>query len=189
MAERFPAIFVSHGAPTLPIEQSPAQQFISGLGSLLGKPTAILVVSAHWESGEAAISSAVRPETIYDFFGFPQELYRMVYPAPGAPELASSVSGLLKQKGIATQVHPARGLDHGAWVPLMLMYPEADIPVTQLSIQTPLGAAHQLAVGAALAPLREEGVLILASGSTTHNLGELRMATIDAPPVPWVGAF
>src|SRR3954471_18830118 len=191
MAERFPAIFVSHGAPTLPIEQSPAQQFISGLGSLLGKPTAILVVSAHWESGEAAISSAVRPETIYDFFGFPQELYRMVYPAPGAPELASRVSGLLKQKGIATQLHPARGLDHGAWVPLLLMYPEADIPVLQLSVQPELGPEHHLAMGRALQQLSSEGVLVIGSGSFTHNLAELRLRAsgLSDPEPAWVDAF
>src|SRR3954465_3336060 len=189
MAERFPAIFVSHGAPTLPIEQSPARQFISGLGSELGKPTAILVVSAHWESGEAAISSAGRPETIHDFFGFPQELYRMVYPAPGAPELASRVSGLLKQKGIATQLHPARALDHGAWVPLMLMYPEADIPVTQLAVQPERDTKFHFGLGEALSQLRDDGILILASGGATHNLYEFGRHRRDAPPAEGAPAF
>jgi 4,5-DOPA dioxygenase extradiol len=189
MPERFPAIFVSHGAPTLPIEHSAAREFLSGLGSALGKPAAILVVSAHWESGETAISSAVQPETIHDFFGFPQELYRMVYPAPGAPELASRVSALLKHKGIATQVHPTRGLDHGAWVPLMLMYPQADIPVTQLAVQPERGTSFHFGLGEALRPLRDEGILILASGGATHNLYEFGRHRQDAPPPEWVTAF
>ena len=189
MPERFPAIFVSHGAPTLPLERSPAQAFISGLGSTLGKPTAILVISAHWESGEAAVSSVVRPETIHDFYGFPQELYRMAYPAPGAPELASRVSELFREKGIPTQVHPTRGLDHGAWVPLMLMYPQADIPVTQLTVQPERGADFHFKLGEALRPLRDEGILILASGGATHNLYEFGRHRRDAPPPEWVTAF
>jgi 4,5-DOPA dioxygenase extradiol len=188
MAERFPAVFVSHGAPTLPIEASPAREFLSGLGQTLGKPEAILVVSAHWESGESAVSAVVRPETIHDFFGFPQELYRLAYPAPGAPELASRVSKLLGAKGIATHVHPTRGLDHGAWVPLLLMYPDADIPVTQLTVQPPLGTKHHFHLGEALRPLRDDGVLILGSGGTTHNLYEFGRHRRDAPPA-WVTGF
>lgn len=121
MADRFPAVFVSHGAPTLSIEASPAREFLSGLGKTLGKPEAILAVSAHWESGEAVVSAVARPETIHDFHGFPRELYRLAYPAPGAPELASRVSNLLRGIGIAAHTHPTRGLDHGAWVPLLLM--------------------------------------------------------------------
>ena len=189
MAERFPAVFVSHGAPTLPIEASPAREFLSGLGQTLGKPEAILVVSAHWENGEAAVSAVARPETIHDFFGFPQELYRMAYPAPGAPDLASRVSKLLGGKGIATHVHPTRGLDHGAWVPLLLMYPDADIPVTQLTVQPALGAEHHFRLGEALRPLRDEGVLILGSGGTTHNLYEFGRHRRDAPPPAWVTGF
>ena len=189
MAERFPAVFVSHGAPTLPIEASPARDFLSGLGQMLGKPEAILVVSAHWENGEAAVSAVARPETIHDFFGFPQELYRMAYPAPGAPDLASRVSKLLGGKGIATHVHPTRGLDHGAWVPLLLMYPDADIPVTQLTVQPALGTMHHFRLGEALRPLRDEGVLILGSGGTTHNLNEFGRHRFDAPPPAWVTGF
>ena len=189
MPERFPAIFVSHGAPTLPIEAGSAREFLCGLGKTLGKPEAILVVSAHWENGEAAVSAAAHPETIHDFFGFPQELYRMAYPAPGAPELAARVSKLLGGKGIATHVHPTRGLDHGAWVPLLLMYPDAEIPVTQLSVQPPLGAGHHFQLGEALRPLRDEGVLILGSGGTTHNLHEFGRHRRDAPPPTWVTGF
>lgn len=189
MAERFPALFVSHGAPTLPIEESPARDFLSGLGSAIGEPAAILVVSAHWENAEAAVSAAPRPETIHDFFGFPQELYRMSYPAPGAPELAERVSGLLRAGGIASSVHASRGLDHGAWVPLSLMYPDAGIPTTQLSVQPELGSAHHYLLGQALRPLRDEGVLILGSGGTTHNLSEFGRHRRDASPPDWVTGF
>ena len=189
MAERFPAVFVSHGAPTLPIEASPARDFLAGLGKMLGKPKAILAVSAHWEAGEAAVSAAEQPETIHDFFGFPQELYRMVYAAPGAPDLASRVSKLLGEKGVTTHVHPTRGLDHGAWVPLLLMYPDADIPVTQLTVQPPLGTRHHFQLGEALRPLRDEGVLILASGGATHNLYEFGRHRRDAPAPAWVTGF
>jgi 4,5-DOPA dioxygenase extradiol len=189
MAERFPAIFVSHGAPTLPIEHSAAREFLADLGSELGKPAAILVVSAHWESGEAAISSAVQPETIHDFFGFPQELYRMAYPAPGAPQLASRAAALLQQNGIAAKLHASRGLDHGAWVPLMLMYPEADIAATQLSVQPEQGTSSHFELGEALRPLRDEGILILASGGATHNLYEFGRHRRDAAPPEWVTAF
>jgi 4,5-DOPA dioxygenase extradiol len=189
MAERFPAVFVSHGAPTLPIEASHARAFLSGLGQTLGKPEAILVISAHWENGEAAVSAAARPETIHDFFGFPQELYRMAYPAPGAPALASRVSKLFGAKGIVTHVHPTRGLDHGAWVPLLLMYPDADIPVTQLTVQPLLGTEHHFHLGEALRPLRDEGVLILGSGGTTHNLYEFGRHRRDALPPTWVTGF
>jgi 4,5-DOPA dioxygenase extradiol len=189
MAERFPAVFVSHGAPTLPMETSLAREFLTELGKTLGKPEAILVVSAHWESGEAEVSAAARPETIHDFFGFPQELYRLAYPAPGAPELASRVSKLLGANGIATHEHPTRGLDHGAWVPLLLMYPDADIPVTQLTVQPELGTSHHFRMGEALRPLRNEGVLILGSGGATHNLYEFGRHRRDAPPPAWVTGF
>jgi len=189
MAERFPAVFVSHGAPTLPIEPIRARDFLSEFGQALGKPGAILVVSAHWESSDAAVSTVARPETIHDFYGFPQELYRLAYPAPGAPELASRVSKLLGAKGIPTHMHPTRGLDHGAWVPLLLMYPAADIPVTQLTVQPSLGADHHFRLGEALRPLRDEGVLIIASGGTTHNLSEFGRHRRDAPPPAWVTGF
>jgi len=189
MAERFPAIFVSHGAPTLPMETSAAREFLAGLGTTLGKPEAVVVVSAHWESGEAAVSTVDRPDTIHDFYGFPDELYRLKYPAPGAPQLASRVSKLLDAKGVPTHLHPTRGLDHGAWVPLLLMYPDADIPVTQLTVQPEQGTAHHFQLGETLRPLRDEGVLILGSGGATHNLNEFGRHRRDAPPPEWVTTF
>lgn len=185
---RFPSVFVSHGAPTLPLTEAAARGFLAAYGARLGRPTAILAVSAHWETAAPTLSSAAKPETVHDFYGFPRALYDMRYAAPGAPALAERAAALLADTGLPAGLEP-RGLDHGAWVPLMLMYPEADIPVTQLSVQTHLGAAHQFKVGEALQPLRDEGVLILGSGSATHNLRELRMATVDAPASPWVSSF
>ncbi len=186
---RMPSLFVSHGAPTLIIQDGPAHRFLAGYGAALGKPSAILVASAHWESRDLLVSTADRPETIYDFYGFPKALYDITYAAPGAPAVAARAAAMLRDAGLKGAEDPSRGLDHGAWVPLRLMYPEADIPVAQISIQTGLGPAHQLAVGRALAPLRDEGVLILGSGSATHNLAEFRGQPVDTPPPYWVTAF
>jgi 4,5-DOPA dioxygenase extradiol len=168
MEEWMTVLFVSHGAPTLLIEDDPAKGAMERLGRDLPKPKAILCVSAHWETDAPAVSAATRPETIHDFYGFPEELYRLRYPAPGAPELARRVADL-----IGAAEDPDQGLDHGAWCPLSLMYPEADVPVAQLAIQHARGPAHHVALGRALRPLREEGVMILASGSATHNLRAL----------------
>jgi 4,5-DOPA dioxygenase extradiol len=186
---RQPALFVSHGSPTLPLEKSAATDFLRQLGPSLGRPEAILVVSAHWDTDRPAVSSAAKPETIYDFYGFPPELYRLRYPAPGAPKLAGRVAGLLQENGLRTDIDPGRGLDHGAWTSLLLMYPEADIPVTQLSIQSHLGPAHHVRLGEALRPLRDEGVLIFASGGATHNLRELSYQRGNPVPQPWVVEF
>jgi 4,5-DOPA dioxygenase extradiol len=186
---RQPTIFVSHGSPTLPLERGVAVDFLRGLGNELGRPKAILVVSAHWDTLRPAVSAAREPETIYDFYGFPPELYRLRYPAPGAPKLAERVAGLLEEKGLRTDIDPARGLDHGAWTPLFHMYPQADIPVTQFAIQSRLGPAHHVRLGEALRPLRDEGVLIFASGGATHNLRELSYQRGNPVPQPWVAEF
>ena len=169
----FPSVFVSHGAPTLVVEQNDANAFLRRLGAELGRPRAILCVSAHWNTHVPTVSAAEQPETSHDFGGFPAELYCMHYPAPGAPQLAERVVELLKAAHSTAQVAQTRGLDHGAWVPLLLMYPTADIPVTQLSVQPHAGAGAHFQMGRALAPLRREGVLILATGSVTHNLAWL----------------
>jgi 4,5-DOPA dioxygenase extradiol len=181
-------LFVSHGAPTLLGEDVPARDFLAQLGGPTGRPSAVLAVSAHWETATPAASTAVRPETIHDFYGFPRELYAHQYPAPGAPALAERAVGLLREAGIVAAIDRQRGLDHGAWVPLKLMYPKADIPVTQLSIQPELGPAHHLNVGRALAPLTNDDVLVLASGSATHNLRTLAWGR-DGQPAPWAKAF
>lgn len=169
----FPSLFVSHGAPSLAIERNDTVEFLRKLGTELDRPRAILCVSAHWGTHMPMVSAAAKPETIHDFGGFAEELYRMRYRARGAPEVAARTAALLKDAGIEAQVSPDRGLDHGAWVPLLLMYPSADIPVTQLSIQPQAGTAAHFRMGQALSPLRREGVLVLATGSATHNLSRL----------------
>lgn len=182
---RMPALFVSHGSPMLALDDGPAHRFLTGLATTMPRPKAILVVSAHWESATPLVSAVAQPRTIHDFGGFPRTLFEMQYPAPGAPDLAARVAALVP----GTRIDPGRGLDHGAWVPLKLAYPGADVPVTQLSVQTGFGPAHALAVGEALRPLRDEGVLILGSGSLTHNLYEFRSPVQEQPAKPWVVAF
>lgn len=189
MATAFPAVFVSHGAPTMFIEPGPTHEFLAGLGAQLGRPAAVVCVSAHWETGEPTVSAAARPATIHDFHGFPEELDRVTYPAAGDPKLAGRVVELLRGAGLPARSDPARGLDHGAWVPLGLMYPGADVPVVELSVQTRLGAPHHLEVGRALAPLRAAGVLVLGSGGATHNLREFFAGPADARVPPYVAAF
>ncbi|SFB21048.1 Aromatic ring-opening dioxygenase, catalytic subunit, LigB family [Collimonas sp. OK607] len=185
-----PTIFVSHGSPMLALQDSPARRFLQGLGNTLPKPKAILMVSAHWETaGGAAVSLAAQPATIYDFGGFPQALYDIKYHAPGAPEVAERAAALFEGAGVAVVRSAQRGLDHGAWVPLSLMYPDADVPVAQISLvhgATP--AAHEK-LGEALAQLRAEGVLIIGSGSLTHNLYEFRGQRVNAPAPQWVTEF
>lgn len=165
-----PSLFVSHGAPTLALEPGETGIGWRKIVDALPVPESILVISAHWDSTQAQLSLAESPATIHDFGGFPDALYRMRYPAPGAPALAKKAAALLNQAGIQAALHPDRGLDHGAWVPLQLMVPAANIRVTQLSLQTHLGPRHAHAVGQALKPLREDGVLILGSGGIVHNL-------------------
>lgn len=192
-----PSLFISHGSPMMALLRTPAHDFLAGLGAVIdhiARPRAILCVSAHWESHEPTVSTVAAPETIYDFGGFPDELYRLHYPAPGAPDLARQVAVLLADAGLACDTDNDRGLDHGAWIPLLLGYPGADIPVTQLSIQHHLGPGHQLAVGRALAPLRQDGVLILGSGAITHNLGDVQQRRasglpVDGPSPDWATEF
>lgn len=165
-----PVIFVSHGAPTLPLEDGPTTEFFKSLGDQFPKPAAIVCVSAHWTTERAAVSTTGQNQTIHDFYGFPRQLYEIQYPAPGKPELAMQVSELLKEAGFMVDIDPQRGLDHGAWVPLSMMYPAVDIPVFQLAVQPRESTVHHYNLGHALHELRNEGVLILASGGATHNL-------------------
>lgn len=170
---------------------SPARHFLEGLGALIPRPRAILVASAHWETEAPAVSAPTRNTTIHDFYGFPPALYALRYDPPGAPELAAWAADLLGKTGVKCAVDRSRGLDHGAWVPLLLAYPEADIPVLQISLQTQMGPRHHLAMGAALRPLVAEDVLVIGSGSFTHDLrrfGRGRGA-IDAPETADVTEF
>jgi 4,5-DOPA dioxygenase extradiol len=184
-----PTLFVSHGAPTFALDPGSTGAAIASLAARLPRPKAILAVSSHWETAASAVSAATAPETIHDFYGFPEPLYQLRYPAPGAPWLAERVAELLGQANLPIAIDGAHGLDHGAWVPLLHMWPKADIPVVQLSIQTHLGAAHHYAVGQALAPLADDGVLILGSGGITHNLREFRMSRENESVAPYVAEF
>ncbi len=188
-ARLFPSIFVSHGAPTLVLEDSSTNRFLRALGPQLGRPAAVLCVSAHWETPHPTVGASAAPPTIHDFYGFPRELYDVRYPAPGEPALASRVVELLEGAGIPAETDPVRGLDHGAWVPLRLMFPGADVPVVQLAVQSARGPGHHLALGRALGPLRQEGVLILGSGGATHNLREFGGYGRDAQPIEYARAF
>lgn len=189
MSAKLPAIFVSHGAPTLVIDPVPTRGFLAELGRRLPRPRAILAVSAHWDTESPRLTTGPAPHTMYDFYGFPQELYEMTYPAPGARDVALRALELLAGAGVDAVGDATRGYDHGAWVPLALMYPDADIPVVQLSIQTARTPAEHLAMGRALAPLREEGVLVLASGNATHNLRDVFNHDMFAAPVPYAREF
>lgn len=184
-----PSLFLSHGSPMMVLEDSRARRFLAGLGEEIGKPKAILIVSAHWETEALTFGTAQFRATIHDFGGFPQALYDCRYEPPGAPLAAIRAASFLHSAGITVESDPERNLDHGAWVPLMLMYPEADVPVIQMSIQTMQGPAHQLAVGRALAPLRDEGILIVGSGNITHNLREMNRAEPDGAGHDWVVEF
>jgi 4,5-DOPA dioxygenase extradiol len=184
-----PSLFLSHGAPTLPLTDTPARTFLQQLGHTLERPKAILVISAHWETAVPTVNAVDSNETIHDFGGFPRALYDLRYPAPGSPTFAARVAERLRAGGFDCNVDRRRGLDHGAWVPLSLVYPQADIPVLQLSVQPHLGPEHHLRVGRALAPLRDEGVLIIGSGSFTQDLSEFRGHNPNDLVPDWVNSF
>jgi len=171
------------------VEPGDAGNAWAHLGRTLPRPRAVLMVSAHWESAVPMLSGNPRPETIHDFGGFPPELYRLTYAAPGAPELATRCVALLKAAGITAGVDGCRGLDHGAWVPLRWMYPDADIPVVQLSVQPDLGPAHHVQLGRALAPLTDDGVLVVGSGHATHNLRDWMANARQPEPLKYAQAF
>lgn len=190
MSARMPVVFVSHGAPDALLKAPDAVACWREIGQQIPEPAAILVVSAHWEARQPTASLSGAPQTMHDFAGFPAELYRMQYRAPGAPALAERAVSLLSAASLAADLHPSRGLDHGAWAPLSAMYPQANVPVTQLSLARNTGAAAHVALGRALAPLREESVLIVASGAITHNFGWLDWhAEGDQAPLPQARMF
>ncbi len=167
-----PSLFLSHGSPMHALEPGAVRAVWEAIARALPRPKGILIASAHWETDLPSLTATTRPATIHDFYGFPKPLYQIQYPAPGAPELAARAAELLEQKGLKAAIESERGLDHGAWSPLLYMYPKADVPVVQVSLQTPRGPRHHLEVGRALAPLTAEGILIIGSGHMTHNLRE-----------------
>lgn len=191
MSARMPSLFVSHGSPMTALMDTPAHRWFKSFAKELPRPRAILLASAHFEEEVPVFTSDAKPEMIYDFGGFPKPLYEMVYSAPGDPELALKAAHLVNDAGWRTGLVQNRGFDHGTWVPLKLMYPEADIPVVQVSVQQAEGSLHHIELGRMLAPLREEGVLVMGSGSLTHNLWELsrRRGDVDAQALDWVVVF
>lgn len=190
MSASMPALFVSHGSPMLILEtDAPAHVFLTQLAGRLPRPRAVLVISAHWETAIPTVSAAASPETIHDFYGFPAALYQRRYPAPGSPDTAARVVGLLEKAGLTATADPTRGLDHGAWAPLSLIWPQADVPALQLSVQPQADAAAHFALGRALRPLLDEGVLVLGSGSATHNLRALDWRGGGGPPADWSTGF
>lgn len=182
---KIPPLFISHGSPMLMLQPGRAGPAWQALARELPRPRAILAVSAHWTARTPAVSAAARPATLHDFHGFPPELYALDYPAPGAPELATAIAGLLP--GI--RIDHQRGLDHGAWSPLRFMYPAADIPVIQFAVMPQAGAAAHYRLGQALQALTHDGVLIMASGGLTHNLREIVFDAADGFALPHVAAF
>jgi len=186
---RMPTLFLSHGSPMHAVESGEAGRAWQSLGRALPRPRAVLIASAHWETSVPMLTGNPKPETIHDFGGFPEELYRQRYPAPGAPELAAQAVAALKRADIIAGINGCRGLDHGAWVPLKWMYPEHEIPVVQLSLQPELGTAHHLRLGEALAPLAQDDVLIIGSGHTTHNLRDWMSNSRRQEPLRYALSF
>lgn len=187
---RLPALFVPHGAPTFALDPGEAGAALAGFAREIVQPKAVLVISAHWDTELPTFSAACRPETIHDFYGFPPQLYAIRYPVCGAVAWAMEARTLLEEAGFAVVLDPQRGLDHGAWVPLRIMYPDASVPVVAMSVQSRLGPRHHYRLGQALAPLRDAGVLIVASGNLTHNLRHIGAGRSgDSTSLDYVPAF
>jgi 4,5-DOPA dioxygenase extradiol len=177
-----PVLFISHGAPTFALEPGVLGPALTAVATGLRDVGAVLVVSAHWQTRGVRVMSTEAPETVHDFGGFPAELYRLQYPAPGAPAQAAEAARLISAAGFPVSLDAQRGLDHGAWVPLRYLYSKADVPVFQVSMPHDLDAAGAVRLGAALAPLRRQGVLIVGSGSLTHNLSDYFPGAVEAAP-------
>ena len=186
---RLPALFLSHGSPMLAIADSPAGRFLDGLGATLPPPRAIVVASAHFLAPAVQVGADPQPPTVHDFGGFAPELHRIDYPAAGDPALARDIAQALEQAGIPAALSPRHGLDHGVWVPLRRMYPQARIPVVPVSIDPRGDAAAHFALGRALAGLRDAGVLVIGSGGFVHNLGDLDWQASGVTLAPWAAQF
>ncbi len=183
-----PTLFISHGSPMFALEPTLAGPLLRQLGEQLPRPRAVLVLSPHWMTRGVRVGFSSRPKTVHDFGGFPAPLYEIQYPAPGSPEVAARALALLAEAGWHATAADNQGLDHGAWVPVRQMYPQADVPVLQVSMPHDLDPAGAVRLGRALAPLAQEGVLIVGSGSLTHNLYEFRGA-VNAEGAPYVKDF
>lgn len=186
---RWPVLFVSHGMPTIALNPGRVGAFWQQLGHDMDRPRAIICISAHLEATRPLVTADPYPGTIHDFAGFPRALYDIRYPAPGDPDLAQHVITSLQQAGYDAGRLKNRGLDHGAWVPLRSMFPQADVPVIQLSLQTAEPPAYHVALGQALSPLREQEVLIIGSGGATHDLPGMAGNPLDTAPADYAAAF
>lgn len=189
MHARMPVLFIGHGSPMNAIEDSPWRRTWQRLGETLPRPRAILCVSAHWETRGVGITAAAKPETIHDFYGFPRELFAVTYPAPGDPQLAQDIARRAGDDAMPVHLDAQRGLDHGAWSVLCAMYPQADVPVLQLSLDTRQPGAWHYALAQRLAFLRDEGVLVLGSGNIVHNLPQLGRYWQAPSPPDWAVRF
>ncbi|HVY81930.1 MAG TPA: class III extradiol ring-cleavage dioxygenase [Steroidobacteraceae bacterium] len=185
---KLPTLFISHGGGPWPWIDERRADFAGTLGflqrlpaSLPAKPRAILSVSGHWEEAEFTVATSPQPPMVYDYYGFPEHTYHIRYAAPGSPDLAQRVRALLESAGIRVAEDAERGFDHGTFVPLAVMYPNADVPIVSLSLRSNLDASEHLRMGAALQALRDEGVLIVGSGLSYHNLRALRMSASAGP--------
>ena len=186
--QTLPGLFISHGSPMLALEPGQVGAALARISHNLPTPRAIVVMSAHWEDRALEVSVATRPKTWHDFGGFPEALYQIQYPAPGEPEIAETILHVLQEAGIAAHANVTRPRDHGVWMPLLHMYPEADIPVVQMSLPMNMSPKQLLQVGEALSILRTQQILIIGSGSITHNLRELNWQG-DADVPNWASEF
>ncbi|MCU7975836.1 dioxygenase [Shewanella sp. SW36] len=173
-ASRMPVLFVPHGGGPMPllndVNHRELRAFLTSVTAPMPTPKAIVLITAHWEESVVTLSSSPKPSILYDYYGFPPEAYQLTYPAPGEPELAAQIANMLADKGITTRLDSERAFDHGTFVPLKLMYPEANIPVVQMSLVHSLDPKIHITIGEALAPLRDQGVLIVGSGMSFHNM-------------------
>jgi 4,5-DOPA dioxygenase extradiol len=184
----FPALFVSHGAPTAALDDDDYTRSLARWAQARPRPRAVVVLSAHAEAhGPVRVNAAREPGLIYDFYGFPPALYDLRYPAPGAPDLAHEIASLFAEAGLEPVLDGRRGWDHGVWVPMRILYPEADVPIVELSLPVPRTAGLLLRMGSVLLPLRDRGLLLFGSGGIVHNLRQLRAD--GAVPEPWAAAF
>ena len=187
--QTLPGLFISHGSPMLALDPEQVGPALQRLGHNLPRPQAIIVMSAHWESSALEVNTGVRPETWHDFRGFPQPLYELRYPAPGSPELAEEILQLLAETHLPAHANSTRPRDHGVWMPLLHMYPEADIPVIEISLPMNMNADQIYKIGQTLAPLREKQILLIGSGSITHNLKELSWQDQSDKTPEWASTF
>lgn len=185
--ERMPVFFLAHGSPMNVVERNAFTEALRGLAKTFPRPAGIVVFSAHWQTVGTQVTATARPRTLHDFLGFPDELYRIGYPCPGSPALAGRIQELAGSGRVTPD--PERGLDHGAWSVLLHLYPTAYIPVVQVSLDTTCTEGERMALGARLAPLRQEGILFIGSGNIVHNLGLADLANEQAPVYRWARAF